>query len=407
MGRGRALGVATVPVARVPVATVRVATVLVATVLAAAAMAITPTVSASADSAPPGTIGSFPTWSIAASPTPGETYQGAATWSAAAGFPATSWITNSSTTKVPTGDSAFLGASTGFGQTFGSSRSQPYLYLSPASSGPSTTTITFAGAPPTGWGFAVGDIDADFVQILATDASNHTVSGTALGAQDTGGAPLLNYCNNVPKPSTCGTGPFTDAPLWYANGTTVGGTAYTTPMVVGNVADTSGAYDWFVPSADVRTLTLIYHVQSGFPIMQLWLAAHAPASTIIGSVQQAGGAPIPVGTDVDLENANGAPVLDIQGDPVDAAVAPDGSFSLVTEQADYDLAFTVPEGFAPIPTESVDATSASVTLDPVVIRPALATTGVDEAPTVTAAVLLLLLGIALTLIRRRRVPSRR
>jgi hypothetical protein len=142
------------------------------------------------------------------------------------------------------------------------------------------------------------------------------VHRTDLGAQDTGGTPLLNYCNNPPKPSSCGTGPFTDAPLWYANGTTICGTTYTTPMVVGNVADTSGAYDWFLPSSNVRGITFAYHVQSGFPIMQLWLAAQATSSTITGTVEQASSAPIPAGTNIDLQHADGTPVLDIQSDPV-------------------------------------------------------------------------------------------
>ncbi len=375
----------------------------IATLGAALVLALTSPIPASADSAPPGTIGSFPTWTIAASSTPGETYQGSAVFSAAAGFPATSWVTNSVTTKVPSGDSAFLGASTGFGQTFGSSRAQPYLYLSPAASNaPSTTTITFAGDPPSGWGFAVGDIDADFVQIIPRDASNAVLPASALGAQDTGGTPLLNYCNNSPKPSSCGTGPFTDAPLWFPTGTTVGATTYTTPLVLGNVADTSGAYDWFLPSTSVRSLTFIYHAQSGFPIMQLWLAALATASTITGTVVQPDAAPIPAGTDVDLEHPDGTPVLDIQGDPVDVPVAPDGTFTLQAEEGTYDVAFTVPAGDEPIPTEVVDASTPTTTLAPVELEPGLATTGVDVNGPLALALLALLAGSALLVARRAR-----
>jgi hypothetical protein len=374
--------------------------------IGAALLAVTPLASANADSAPPGTIGSFPTWSLAPSANPGETFQGAAIFSAAAAFPTTTWQTNSVTTKAPSGDSAYLGSSTGFGQTFGSSRAEPYLYLSAATAGPSTTTLTFAGPPPTGWGFALGDIDADFVQIIARDANNNIVSGADLGAQDTGGSPLLNYCNNIPKPSSCGAGPFTDAPLWYANGTTIGGVAYSTPMVVGNVADTSGAYDWFLPTTDVRSLTLIYHVQSGFPIMQLWIAALATSSTISGAVHQPDGQPIPSGTAVDVQTATGAPVLDIQGDPVVVPVPPSGDFTIVTEEGVYDFGFTVPAGEVPIPTERVDATSASVTLDPVELdpvtpEPVLAATGIDAMQSLTSGVTLLATGLLVLALRRR------
>jgi hypothetical protein len=374
--------------------------------LAALALTLVASASASADSAPPGTIGSFPAWSITASAVPGETFQGTATFGPAAGFPATSWVTNSATTRIPSGDSAYLGASTGFGQTFGSGRAQPYLYLSPAASGPSTTTITFAAAPPAGWGFAVGDIDADFVEVVPRDASNAVLPGSVLGAQDTGGTPLLNYCNNSPKPSSCGAGPFTDAPLWYPNGTTIGATAYSTPLVVGNVTDTSGAYDWFLPNTAVRSLTFIFHVQSGFPIFQVWLAALATASTITGSVDAVGGGPVPAGTDVDLEQANGSPILDIQGNPVEVPVNPDGSYSLTAEEGNYEVAFTVPSGDDPIPPVRVDANSPTVSVDPVelVARPVLASTGLDPSALAGGGVLLVCIGCLLLAAKRRFGP---
>ena len=377
-----------------------------ATVALAIVLALSSSASASADSAPPGTIGSFPVWSLATSSVPGETFQGAATFTPAAAFPATSWITNSATTKVPSGDSAFLGSSTGFGQTFGSSRAQPYLYLSPAASGPSTTTITFAGAPPAGWGFAVGDIDADFVEIVPRDSSNSVLPGSALGAQDTGGTPLLNYCNNSPKPSSCGIGPFTDAPLWYPTGTTIGATTFTTPLVVGNVADTSGAYDWFLPSTAVRSLTFVFHVQSGFPIFQVWLAALATASTITGTVHPTDGGPVPAGTAVDLEQSNGIPVLDIQGGPVDTPVNTDGTYSLSTEEGSYELAFTVPPGEDPIAPVAVDATSPTATVAPVqlIAKPALASTGVDGSGPLAAGLLLVVVGLVLLAATRRFCP---
>ena len=107
---------------------------------------------ASPASAAPTTIGSFPTWVMVRTTDAGLTFTGRADFSAAAQFPGVTVETNSTTVKTPTGESAWLGDSTGFGQHFGSTRAQPYLYLSPATGGPSTTTLEFDAAPPAGWG---------------------------------------------------------------------------------------------------------------------------------------------------------------------------------------------------------------------------------------------------------------
>jgi LPXTG-motif cell wall-anchored protein len=369
-----------------------------------------PASAAAADSAPPGTIGSFPTWAVTPSTTAGQTFTGSANFTTAAGFPTTTFTTNSTTTKAPTGESAFLGASTGFGQHFGSTRSQPYLYLSPASGSPSTTTLTFATPPPAGWGFALGDIDADFVEITATDSTGIAIPagtlGGLLGAQDTTNVPPLNYCNGTPKPSSCtGAGPFTDVPEWFPTGTTIGATTYVNPVVEGHGTDTSGAYDWFLPTSNLKTLTFTYHVLSGFPIFQLWLAASAPVATITGTVTPPAGETDPAGTAVALENANGTPVLDIENEPVVDPVSPTGAFTIEAEDAHYELAFDVPSGFEPIPSEAVDATAggidmvAAVQLD---ADPALATTGVDTSAPLAAGGAVIVAGLLLLLARRRR-----
>jgi hypothetical protein len=362
---------------------------------------------------PPGTIGSFPTYAVVPSVTPGQTFDGSASFASAAGFPATTFSTNSTTAKAPSGESAYLGSSTGFGQYFGSTRAQPYLYLSPAAgSAPSMTTISFAGPPPAGWGFAVGDIDADFVEIIAKDAAGNAIPGSALGAQNTDNVPVLNYCNNVPKPSSCaGPGPFVDVPGWLASGGTIGGTTYTTPIVKGGGVDTLGAYDWFLPPTTVRSLTLVFHVQSGFPIYQLWLAASAPLATINGTVVPSGGGAVPAGTVAELETSDGVPVPDIDNNPVVAPVAPDGTFSFATEAATYDISFQVPAGFDPIPTQQVIAGAGTTQLAAVTLAatpavppvPTLATTGVDAAPALIAALLALLAGLVLVSARRRRI----
>ena len=326
-------------------------------------------------SAAPATIGSFPTWVMTRTTDAGLTFTGRADFAPAADFPGVTVTTNSTTVKTPSGESAWLGDSTGFGQHFGSTRAQPYLYLSPASGGPSTTTLEFDSAPPAGWGLAVGDIDADFVQVIPRDASGTVLSGAMLNAQDTTGTPLLNYCNNSPKPSSCtGPGPFTDSPFWFQNGTTVttpaGTTTYTTPLVNGNGVDTSGAYDWFLPSTDVRSLELVFTVKSGFPTYQVWLAAPAPVATITATVLTADGDPAPDGTTVLLQEPDGDPILGLDNTPVEVPVDATGRFTIDTEQAEYRLAFEVPEGFDPIPPIDVDATSAAVDLGEITIEPA-------------------------------------
>jgi hypothetical protein len=62
---------------------------------------------------------------------------------------------------VPSGASAFLGASTPFGAEFGTSQNHPYLVLRTDGTAPSTTTFTFAGPTPTsGWSGSVLVSDA-------------------------------------------------------------------------------------------------------------------------------------------------------------------------------------------------------------------------------------------------------
>lgn len=367
--------------------TLRHRRLLVASVSAAALALVA--VPLAANAAPSGTTGVFAQWSLAASAAPGLTYEGSATFPESAAMPDIEVTTNSTTLKTPTGESAFLGASTGFGQYFGSSRSQPYLYLSPAAgSTPSTTTITFASAPPAGWGFALGDIDADWVRVVARDADGVPLDSAVLGAQDTDNDPVLNYCRNVPKPSSCtGQGPFTSVPAWLANGGFYNGNAYPAGSVVGEGGDTLGSYDWFLPGAAVRSITLEFHVLSGFPIYQLWLAGVAPVTTISGTiaVPDAPAGAIPEGTGVALEQPDGTPVLDIEENPVVVPVEEDGSFVVEAEKGQYQLEVVVPEGYTAPPPIAVDARGeAPVDLGTITVAPtAPVDPGVPTNPPVT------------------------
>ncbi|KRC61920.1 hypothetical protein ASE14_14145 [Agromyces sp. Root81] len=348
-------------------------------------------VGAPAAAVEPDEFGVFASYEMSAATAP-NTFAGTATFATTADASPIEITTDSTTVKVPTGESAFLGASTGFGQYFGSTRSQPYLYLSPsAGNAPSTTTLRFTGAvPPLGWGFAVGDIDADYVTIEPLDAGGAVLPLSTLNAQDTGGTPLLNYCANaVPKPSSCvGPGPFTDHPWWL----TTAGPSPTLPgpfpagSVVGNGIDTYGSYDWFLPSAEVHGLRLTFTVQSGIPIYQLWLAAVATKATITGTVvlpEAPPGTPVPDGTKAELHNGDGTPVLDIEDQVVTTPVAPDGSFAFETEQrpADdpYQVVLVPPARYEPPAPTTVVADAAEVE-----VQIELVASPTTPAPTPTA-----------------------
>jgi hypothetical protein len=76
--------------------------------------------------------------------------------------------------------------------------------------------------------------------------------------------------------------------------------------------------------------------------------------------------------------------------------------ALQAEEGAYDVAFTVPAGDEPIPTEVVDASTPTTTLAPVELEPGLATTGVDVNGPLALALLALLAGHALLVARRAR-----
>jgi LPXTG-motif cell wall-anchored protein len=227
------------------------------------------------------------------------------------GFPSATVTTNSTRMQVPGGTSAFLGASTPFGQAYGSSQGKQYLVLGNALAvAPSTTTVTFGSPTPTGWGFALGDVDADTVRIAATGANGQAVSAAELGWQS-----AFNYCQNTPRPTGCtGAGPFTDMPRWDP----------ATATLIGNVADTSGASGWFRPTVAIKSVTFTFTAQTGIPSYQVWIAA-LPVS-IAGAVATNCDHPAPQ-TTVRLLNTDGSPVLDAAGEAVTTTSAADGTFS--------------------------------------------------------------------------------
>jgi hypothetical protein len=173
------------------------------------------------------------------------------------GFPPatfTSDATGATGVEIQSGAGTWLPASTPFGAVFGSSQGQPYASVRyAASQTPSTTTFTFSSPTPTsGWGFTLGDIDADAVTVSATDAAGDPVPIAGLGFEGT-----FNYAGNA------------DLPTWDAG----------TGTLTGSGSDTTGAAGWFRPTAPLRTLTFVFSVQTGFPIYQVWFAAQEQAVT--------------------------------------------------------------------------------------------------------------------------------
>ena len=133
--------------------------------------AVTTPGAAYADFASP--VGANPSWTSSLS-MPG-----------APGFPSATIATNSLSPSTPGGTTTWLSASTPFGAQFASSKNQKYFSFSPTTGqAPSTTTITFATpTPANGWGFALGDVDAESIGVSATGANGSPVAVSELGFQ--------------------------------------------------------------------------------------------------------------------------------------------------------------------------------------------------------------------------------
>lgn len=272
--------------------------------------------------------------------------------------------------------------------------------------------MTFDAPTTTGWGFALGDVDADLVSIVATGPGG-TLTSAQLGAQSTVDA---NYCFGAsPKPTTCGAVPTNDVPTWCPAGSAdpvcVGRPA---DSLVGSGTDTSGAYGWFTPTVPVTSLQLTFASQLGLPSFQLWLVGMSQASTVTGelSLGGTGAEPIPAGTSLGLLDDAGVPVTDILDEPVLIPLPPSGEFGFETAYGDYQLDLVAPPevvvdpGLFPVPfTADSDATALgtilAAALDPAAADP-LVPTGVDAPVHLIVASVLLLGGAVLVVAARRR-----
>ena len=276
----------------------------------------------------------------------------------AAGFPSASIVTNSLSPSVPSGASTWLSAATPFGAQFASSQNQGYLNFSPTTGqAMSTTTITFASPTPiTGWGFALGDVDAESISISAIDEFGAPVSGANLGFQS-----VFNFCNiSSPKPSTCTGVSVYDTPVW-TSGVSGG-------VLQGNVNDTVGASGWFMPSVRLSQLTLANANLSGIPTASLWIASNL--RTISGNISSD---PVSSSTTTSTSAPSAAqPVADAVVSVLDGAnnviasttTDANGDFSIPTlAPGIYTIVEEPPSGYLP-PTNfplTVDVTYGDVT----------------------------------------------
>lgn len=287
----------------------------------------------------------------------GASWTGTFTPPSVAGFPSATLVTNSLTPATPTGVTTWLGPTTAFGAVFGTSQNLPYLQLrTTTSTATSTTTIAFASPTPvqsggSGWGFTLGDIDADKVAVSATDISGTPVTAAQLGWQG-----AFNHCAVSPKPSGCPAGESTDVPTWDP----------TTATLTGNVLDTGGASGWFRPTVPLATLTLVFTPLSGLPTFQLWVAAAGSlgvSGTVSLEIDGVASGPV-AGAIVDLLDGAGDPVT-VDTVPMSTVTAVDGTYAFtgLVPSADYTVRVsTGPEpGEGDVTTVPVDLSSGSVT----------------------------------------------
>jgi hypothetical protein len=334
-----------------------------------------------------------------------------ATFTAASGMPTAHIVTDAAASPAA-GASAFLGAATTFGAEYGSSRKQPYLTVpSVPPFAASTTTITFDSPTPIGWGFALGDVDADYVSIAASTGPT-ALTTAQLGVQAPG-----NYCDGAsPSPTACSgvVAPF-DVPAWCGDPVPAANCAgKPVDTLLGSGTNTAGAYGWFRPTVPVTSVTLTFTPQLGFPTFQLWLVALFPAATVTGTIVTPD--PLPAETTLMLLDDAGAPVTDILDQPVLIPVDPDGDFEFETAFGDYQLDFDPPPGVEVAPDVfplEISADRDTLELGSIALADAvdppgggdpteLVRTGVDPAVPIAVAVAVAALGLVLLLKRRKK-----
>lgn len=266
-----------------------------------------------------------------------------------------------------TARSATLTGATPFGAAFGTSSGRSYASIGATfgNTGPTSTTFTFDhGTPTGGWGFALGDLDAESVRVSAVGTD-----GRAVPVADLGFAGVFNSVNGA-----------TDVPEWHP----------TTGMVAGNPCpaapaapdcDTDGATAWFRPTTPLRSLTLHFSVQDGAPRYQVWFACNS--TVISGTVDAPTTATEPVpAVLVRLSDRTGAVVAELltRGPTFDLPPLPAGPDYLVEVVVPAGWRSTAPTRFT-LATASGFPASIPVRLEQVLPEPTTTTTSTTTSTT--------------------------
>ena len=169
-------------------------------------------------------------------------------------------------------DGEYFTADTAIGQIFGSngpSAESTYLKVTAdAVDDPATVTITFASpVQANSLGFALSDLDTDYVTVTAADADGVQLSDEAL--KGSAGASLndlaFNFCTVTADPVSCDGD--TAVPAVTSDG-------LGEITVSGVDAGTTGSSAWFQPSAAVTSIVFTVHNtdDGGASSVRIWMA---------------------------------------------------------------------------------------------------------------------------------------
>ncbi len=195
------------------------------------------------------------------------------------GFPATTFTSDSAGGNVVgafNGGATWQPLGTPLADAFSEDRTAPYLGLRPRANNaasPSDTTYVFdGGSPAAGWGFALGDIEAERLTISATRLDGSAATVDELGFQ--GG---YNTCDFARSSANCSSNPPVN-PVPTAVPEVIDPAA--TELVVADTitcaslssCDTAGASVAFLPTVPLSTLTVRSTWIVGLPTYQTWFA---------------------------------------------------------------------------------------------------------------------------------------
>lgn len=257
----------------------------------------------------------------------------------APGFPAAAVASDSrAPVQIASGASVFLGPGTPPGAEYGSSAGSPYIVVRPFAdnaTSPSTTTYTFENpTPDTGWAFVLGDIDADQVEVRATDQSGDPVTASEVDSWFQG---TFNHAGG------------SDLPVWDA----------ATATLVGNGADAAGPSGWFEPDVRLSSLTLVFTRLAGLPVYQTWFVSRArPIGGTVTDVSTTGSCSLP-GSTLTLVSPYGQELAT-------TSPAADGSYSFgdFATQDGYVVRLTPPDGCEAVGSTQADVSNRGADGDP-------------------------------------------